>query len=433
MPVWTLASQAADGALALLGAAILVRWTVLAVLSGIDWLRRQRHPAPTEPPQGQAWPPAAVIIPAYNEEAVLEAAVRSALEGDHPDLHVVVVDDGSSDGTWAVAERLAAEDPRVTAVAQRPNQGKAAALDAGIARTEAPVVVTVDADTVLARDAVRRLVAPLLHDARLGAVAGNVKVGNRVGLLPILQSIEYVTGLNLGRRTQHLLGCITTVPGAAAAWRRAAILEVGGVPGDTRIEDTDLTLAVQRAGWRIAYEPAAIAFTEAPTTWRGLIAQRTRWVGGYLQVVHKHRGVLLEGGALGWLGYPDLVYRNVLAFLLLPLVIPALVRIATAFSWLALAELAVGLLAYDLLAAALAYAEDRERVSELLLVPLRRLVWPWFLAGVLVRVLWLAARDGGVPWASIRRTGVLAQASREAAGPRVVRRRPSSTPPTRRR
>lgn len=415
-----LLSLVLDVALGALGALLLLRWVTLAVLSSMDWVLRQRHPLPGAPPSGVAWPPVAVIIPAYNEAAVLEAAVASALEGDYSDLQVIVVDDGSTDETWVIAERLA-QDPRVHAVAQRPNQGKPAALDAGIAAADAELLVTVDADTLLARDAVRRLVAPFLHDDRLGAVAGNVKVGNRTTVLAVFQSLEYVTGLNLGRRALHRLGAITTVPGAAGGWRRAAILAVGGVPGDTRIEDTDLTIAVQRAGWRVAYQPDAVAYTEAPSTWGGLVAQRTRWVGGYMQVSWKHRGALFRHGTLGWLGLPDLVYRNVLAFLLIPLIFPALWRLVVNFSAVAAFDLIVGIVALDFVGSALAYVEDRERAWELVWAPVRRIIWPWFLLGVLVRVVFVAASHGELPWAQVARTGRLARASREG-GPRVIRR-----------
>lgn len=253
MTVWV------DAALGVLGALLLLRWGALVVLSAADWVIRFVRPLPTAPPSGAAWPAVAVIVPAFNEERVIDGTIDSLLRGDYPDLRVVVVDDGSTDGTWPRIQAWEARDSRVIGVRQHPNGGKAAALDAGVAAGGTDLVVTVDADTVLEPDAIRRLVAPFLHDPRLGAVAGNVKVGNRRGLVTIFQSIEYVTGLNLGRRTQHLLGCVTTVPGAAAAWRRAAIDAVGGVPGDTRVEDTDLTIAVGRAGWRVVYQPEAVA------------------------------------------------------------------------------------------------------------------------------------------------------------------------------
>ena len=412
-----------DFALAILGVALLVRWGALVALSVSDWVLRIVRPLPTAPPSGVAWPPVAVIVPAFNEERVIDGTIASVLSGDYPDVQVVVVDDGSADATWERIQAWAARDPRVVAVAQRPNQGKAAALDAGVAASEAAIVVTVDADTVLERDAIRRLVAPFLYDDRLGAVAGNVKVGNRRGLVSVFQSLEYVTGLNLIRRAQHRLGCITTVPGAAGAWRRVAVAEVGGVPGDTRVEDTDLTILVQRAGWRVAYQPEAVAFTEAPGSWRALIAQRTRWIWGFIQVAYKHRAGLFAPTTLGWIGLPDLVFRNIVAFLLLPLIFPGIWRLVVAFTWQGLLEFVVGLVIFDLIASSIAYLEDRERASELLHVVLWRLVWPWFLTGVLFRVLWLAVRDGSVPWAKLARTGTVARAAQEPAGPRIVRRR----------
>jgi len=321
-----------DFALAVLGIALLARWGALVALSITDWVLRVFRPLPTAPPSGIAWPPVAVIVPAFNEERVIDGTIASVLAGDYPDVRVVVVDDGSADATWERIQAWAHRDPRVIGVAQRPNQGKAAALDAGIAACAQGIVVTVDADTVLERDAIRRLVAPFLYDARLGAVAGNVKVGNRRGLVSVFQSLEYITGLNLIRRAQHRLGCITTVPGAAGAWRRQAVDEVGGVPRETRVEDTDLTILVQRAGWRVAYQPEAVAFTEAPATWRALIAQRTRWIWGFIQVAFKHRRGLFAPTTLGWIGLPDLVFRNIVAFLLLPLIFPGIWRLVVAFS-----------------------------------------------------------------------------------------------------
>lgn len=421
MTLLSLAGAALDAGLALLGGALLVRWCALVVLSIVDWLARRSAPLPSAPPSGVAWPPVALIVPAFNEERVLDGAVASALGGDYPDLRVVIVDDGSTDRTLEIARGWAEREPSIHAVAQRPNGGKAAALNAGIAATAAEIVVTVDADTVLEVDAVRRLVAPLLHDARIGAVAGNVKVGNRRGLVTIFQSIEYITGLNLNRRAQHRLRCVTTVPGAAGAWRRRALVDVGGVPGDTRVEDTDLTIAIQRAGWRVVYQPDAVAYTEAPSSWSGLTAQRTRWIWGFIQVAYKHRGGLFRHGSLGWLGLPDLIYKNVLSFLLLPLIFPGLWRLIVAFSWQAVAELMLGLVIFDIVASTLSYAEERERAVELLWVPVRRLIWPWYLAGVLVRVLWLAGRDGTVPWAKLPRSGALARAAQEPSGPRVLR------------
>ena len=180
----------------------------------------------------------------------------------------IVVDDGSTDDTAEIVEGLALERVRLL---RKPNGGKASALNAGIDASSAPVVVMVDGDTVFEPEALRRLVQPL-GDPTVGAVSGNTKVGNRGGLLGRWQHIEYVTGFNLDRRMYEVLQCTPTVPGAIGAFRRDALAEVGGVPGDTLAEDTDLTLAIGRTGRRVVYAEDARAWTEAPSSSRRSLA-----------------------------------------------------------------------------------------------------------------------------------------------------------------
>src|SRR5207253_8591785 len=132
------------------------------------------------------------------------------------------------------------------------------ALNAGIAATDAPVVVMVDGDTVFEPETLRRLVQPLV-DPAVGAVSGNTKVGNRRSLLGRWQHIEYVTGFNLDRRMYEILQCTPTVPGAIGAFRCDTLEQVGGVSGATLAEDTDLTLAIGRTGRRVVYAQEARA------------------------------------------------------------------------------------------------------------------------------------------------------------------------------
>jgi cellulose synthase/poly-beta-1,6-N-acetylglucosamine synthase-like glycosyltransferase len=191
-----------------------------------------------------------VVVPAYNEETGLEATVRSLLRTDHPaPIEVIVVDDGSTDETPLIGERLARELPHVRFV-RRPNGGKPAALNTGIASARYDVLVLVDGDTVFQPDTIRRLVGPLA-DATVGAVSGNTKVANRRGLIGRWQHLEYVVGFNLDRRMFDVLECMPTVPGAIGAFRRRALASVGGLSSDTLAEDTDLTMALCRAagGW----------------------------------------------------------------------------------------------------------------------------------------------------------------------------------------
>jgi len=268
------------------------------------------------PPLGPL-PPVTVVIPAYNEAPVIVASVRMALASDHPDLRVIVVDDGSTDGTpERLAEAFPAE-PRLRVIRQT-NVGKWAALNAAYALVDSGVVVALDADSLILPDAAARL-AQHFNDPRIGAVAGYVKVGNRGGLLTALQSIEYMTAQSIDRRAAELIGAILVVPGAIGAWRAEAVRAVGGLSGDTITEDADLTVAIQRAGWRVVFEPQAQSLTEAPEGARTFLRQRLRWTFGMMQTGWKHRRALREGRALGMIALPDLWLFGVGLGLLAPL------------------------------------------------------------------------------------------------------------------
>ncbi|MDR3084081.1 MAG: bifunctional polysaccharide deacetylase/glycosyltransferase family 2 protein, partial [Streptomyces sp.] len=261
--------------------------------------------------------PVTVIVPAYNESAGIEAAVRSLLASDHP-VEVIVVDDGSTDGTADLVESLRLP----VRVIRQQNAGKPAALNTGLAAATWDLVVMVDGDTVFEPDTVRTIVQPFA-DPRTGAVSGNAKVVNRGGLLGRWQHIEYVVGFNLDRRLFDLAECMPTVPGAVGAFRRRALLDLGGVSDVTLAEDTDLTMALCRAGWRVVYEEDAKAWTEAPASLNALWRQRYRWCYGTLQAMWKHRGALVQrgpAGKLGRRGRDSLLLFQVLLPLLAPVV-----------------------------------------------------------------------------------------------------------------
>jgi cellulose synthase/poly-beta-1,6-N-acetylglucosamine synthase-like glycosyltransferase len=236
--------------------------------------------------------PVSVIVPAYNERATIAATVRSLACGTHPNIEVVVVDDESSDGTAEEVERLGLTNARVVRV---PAGGKAAALNAGLSLAAHDLVVMVDADTIVEPDAIHRLVQPFA-DPSVGAVAGNVKVGNRRGVLARWQHIEYVFGFNLDRRLYETFDCMPTVPGPLGAFRREAVRDTAGLSRSTLAEDTDLTMGVHRAGWQVVYEDSAIARTEAPSTIRELWRQRYRWSYGTMQAMWRHRRAIVDGG-----------------------------------------------------------------------------------------------------------------------------------------
>lgn len=408
-----------DAFLSAVSALIGLRLVLLVVLAGWDVLRRRR-----QPPHGAvSLPPLVVIVPAYNESAVIAGTVRSLLAADHPDLRVLVVDDGSTDETAAVVRSLqAGSRGRLALHVQPANGGKAAALNTGLALAgDAPLVATVDADTLVAPAALRRLcVALLAQDA--SAAASNVKVGNRINMLTRWQSIEYILGLNLSRRAQAALGCITTIPGAACVFRPEALAGVGGFSTDTVVEDTDLTISLLRSGASIVYVPEAVVFTEAPSDWAGLVRQRSRWMRGYLQCLHKHRAAFWRLDVLGLFGMPNLLFVHLLVYLLVPLSLPPLVRL---LEWSGPGPLLwglAGLFGAELLIAALALLADHEDLRALRHVPARRLVWPWFLLGVFGLVWWRMLRGQATGWGKPDRQGALA-----SAGPGVIHTESGST------
>ncbi len=290
------------------------RLLIVGLFAVIDRLRKPQHPA-----SPGFNPRVAVLIPAYNEETVIVRTIRSVLNSDYKNLHVIVIDDGSSDRTAEVArEAYAAEIAagRVQ-VFSKPNAGKAAALNFALERLNEEIYVGIDADTVIAADAISKLI-PHFEDEKIGAMAGNAKVGNRVNLWTRWQALEYITSQNFERRALDLFHVVTVVPGAIGAWRTAPVKAAGGYPLNTVAEDADLTMSLLEMGLKVDYEDRALAFTEAPIDAKGLMRQRFRWSFGTLQAVWKHRAAFVRNKAMGLFALP-----NILIFqMLMPLVSP---------------------------------------------------------------------------------------------------------------
>ena len=356
-------------------------------------------------PAFERTPSVAVIVPAFNEAVGIERSVRSLAASAYPDLEILVVDDGSTDDTARLVESLALD--RVTLVRQ-DNAGKAAALSTGIRLATAEVLVMVDGDTIFEPDTVERLVAPLA-DPAVGAVSGNTKVGNRRGLLGRWQHIEYVMGFNLDRRMYEVLQCTPTVPGAVGAFRRDVLEEVGGVPGDTLAEDTDVTLAIGRTGRRVVYAEDARAWTEAPATLSSLWRQRYRWSFGTMQAVFKHRGALLSRDPrerkIGRRALPYMFMFQIL----LPIVAPLIdlfalygilftdpVRILVA--WLAFNAVQLGI-------AVFAFRLDREPLRPLWALPLQQFVYRQLMYLVIIESTVSAVQGIRSGWKHLPRTG----------------------------
>ncbi len=381
---------------------ILFAARVVLVLGLAGYQRRsikRRAPAPAY------LPAVAVVVPAYNEGVGIERAVRSLAASDYPEFEVVVVDDGSTDDTAAIVERLELERVRLV---RKPNGGKPSALNAGIAASSAPVIVMVDGDTVFEPEALRRLVQPLV-DPTVGAVSGNTKVGNRRGLLGRWQHIEYVTGFNLDRRMYEVLQCTPTVPGAIGAFRRDALAEVGGVSGETLAEDTDLTLAIGRTGRRVVYAEDARAWTEAPSSFGDLWRQRYRWSYGTMQAVWKHKRALISrdprGRRIGRLALPYMILFQILLPILAPLIdVFALYGLLFTNPMPVLAFW-LGFNALQLLLAGVAFRMDKESLRPLWALPLQQFVYRQLMYVVIIESTVSALVGVRAHWRHLTRTG----------------------------
>ena len=294
----------------------LGRLLFVGSLAFAQWLR-SRHRQQSH--YGSSYAPfVSVIVPAFNEELVIENTIRSLLASDYPSFEIIVVDDGSQDNTGNVVRQNFGDDWRVRLFTVT-NNGKAEALNTGLRYSKGEVIVALDSDTLFAPETIRAL-ANRFFDPDIGAVAGNAKVGNRTNIVTRWQALEYITSQNMDRRAFASLNCITVVPGAVGAWRRDLLEKAGGFASDTLAEDQDLTLRVRRLGYKIGYEETAVAWTEAPDRLKTLARQRFRWAYGTLQCMWKHRDALFRFryGALGFVAMPNVWIFQILFALLSP-------------------------------------------------------------------------------------------------------------------
>jgi hyaluronan synthase len=236
-------------------------------------------------------PSLTVIIPAYNEGAMVEKSIQAVVAADYPAkrLEIICIDDGSTDDTWLYIEQARRRFPHlIQTIRFRQNRGKRAALYAGFTHGRGQVFVTIDSDSVIEREALRHLVAPLLEDERIGAVAGNVKVLNRhQSLMGRMQAVRFVN-LDFLRASQSLYRSVVCTPGSLSAYRRAALmpnLEAWrrqtflGAPCD-HSEDRALTNFVLRHGYYTFYQRSAVVFTVVPETYGGVCRMYLRWERG---------------------------------------------------------------------------------------------------------------------------------------------------------
>lgn len=352
----------------------LVRVVGLWCLSIAYSFRRGTAPAPADK--------ISVIVPAYNEEKSIGSSIESLLNQDYGNYEVVVVDDGSKDGTYEAAKRF--EGPKVRVVHQ-VNRGKSEALNTGIRSSSGTLVLTVDADTRLNTGALTAIARRFASEPDLGALSGNVKVDKPHGLLQRLQEVEYTTGIGLTRKGQSMLASVMIVPGPIAAFRKEAVEKVNYFSTSTFAEDFDMTLAILKERYRVEYEDSAIAYTLAPRGVEDLVKQRRRWYRGMMQVLAKHEGMFLRRryGVAGMYGIPYMWYDTVSPIVNLFL---ALFAVTAGFATGDWGTILYGLAAYwmiQTLVAVSAIVLDRERRLWQVLVSPLLVFYSTFLDGIM--------------------------------------------------
>jgi cellulose synthase/poly-beta-1,6-N-acetylglucosamine synthase-like glycosyltransferase/peptidoglycan/xylan/chitin deacetylase (PgdA/CDA1 family) len=411
-------------------AAIWLGIARLLFLVVFGFWNRRRERAQTERPAQRGGRVVSVIIPAFNEQNVIAATVTGILASTYRDLEIIVVDDGSTDDTFGLLTREFGDHPKLQLL-RIPNGGKANALNVGLAKATGDVIVALDADTQFNRDTIARLVR-WFDDPTVGAVAGNAKVGNRINMITRWQALEYIVAQNLERRALAALGTLTVVPGAVGAWRKSAMQALGGFPADTVAEDQDLTIAMQKAGYRVLFDSSAIAWTEAPTTFRGLAKQRFRWAYGTLQCLWKYRGLTFnpKSGVLGMVALPQVWLFQILLTALAPF---ADLLLLWQLAWQGVAYLEHGaefsnadlmtigvyygvFVAVDLLAAICGFLmEKREQWSLLWWLMLQRFGYRQLMYYVVVRSIVTAFRGPSVGWGKLERTATVKVAQAQSA------------------
>ncbi|MFJ6899600.1 bifunctional polysaccharide deacetylase/glycosyltransferase family 2 protein [Streptomyces hokutonensis] len=399
---WVVPGLAAG--LTVVGVAVMSRFGMMLILARRHYRQRNKRRFSWGPTVTR---PVTVIVPAYNEKECIANTLESLAKSTHP-IEVIVVDDGSSDGTSEIAREAARSFGMTNVrVIRQENAGKPAALNNGVRSASYDIVVMMDGDTVFEPDTVRQLVQPFA-DPEVGAVAGNAKVGNRNTVIGAWQHIEYVMGFNLDRRMYDLLRCMPTIPGAIGAFRREAVLQVGGMSEDTLAEDTDITIAMHREGWRVVYQEHARAWTEAPASLKQLWSQRYRWSYGTMQALWKHRKSLTDkgpSGRFGRVGMPLVVIFQIITPVFAPLI-----DVFTVYSmifvdfWASLA-MWFAVLGIQLLCAAYAFRLDREKYRYLLMMPLQQLAYRQMMYLVLIHSSITALTGGRLRWQKLKRTG----------------------------
>lgn len=394
----------------------ITRILVIALLAWIQKRKESKQAIVIPFISKKPFPLVSIIVPAYNEEVNAERTVNSLLQQNYPNLEIVFVDDGSKDATYTKVNN-AFQDIDNVYVFKKFNGGKASALNFGIEKASGEFVVCIDADTQLKKDAVTQLMKKFTG-AEVGAVAGNVKVGNEINMITKWQSIEYITSQNFDRRAFDYLNCITVVPGAIGAFNKEAIIKAGGFTTDTLAEDCDLTMRLHKCGYDVKNCTEAISYTEAPETMKQFMKQRFRWSFGVMQCFWKHRDALFNPTYknLGMIALPHiLIFQMILPFLapladlvlIISLILAALNIIPLSTGHILLYYLIFSLV--DMAGAALAFAYEKEDYKKLIWMIPQRFIYRQLMYYILFKSFNKALKGELQGWGVLKRTGNVKQ------------------------
>jgi poly-beta-1,6 N-acetyl-D-glucosamine synthase len=391
-----------------------IRIFIMAVMAFMQKLRTDRNQQIYNLPLAGS-PSVSIIVPAYNEEVNAVKTIENLLQQDYSHFDIIFIDDGSKDTTYHKVLAAFCEHDKVK-VLTKQNGGKASALNYGISKTSNDYVICIDADTQLKTDAItqlmKRMLVPLRNRGVVGAVAGNVKVGNENTILTKWQSIEYTTAQNFDRRAFDLINGITVVPGAIGAFKKEAIEKAGGFTTDTLAEDCDLTIRILKNGYHVVNCTEAVAITEAPETFRQFMKQRFRWSYGIMQAFWKNKSACFNPNykSLGMVSLPNIFIFQILLPIIAPL---ADIMLVLSLFWNrhntdSLHKIWVYYLVFmavDILVSVIAFAFEGERFSKLIWLIPQRFVYRQLMYFILFKSISKAIKGESQGWGVLNRTG----------------------------
>ena len=416
----------------IVGIALSVGRTIIMAMLAWKQKRKEENAVQSAILPTAEMPLVSIIVPAYNEEINAIRTIESLLNQDYPNLQIVFIDDGSNDSTFLKVSN-AFENNSAVKVYTKVNGGKASALNTGIEKATGEFVVCIDADTQLKQDAVSELMKKfdlagsskdnskaVLTEGIVGAVAGNVKVGNEVNMITRWQSIEYITSQNFDRRAFDLLNCITVVPGAIGGFRKDAIIEAGGFTTDTLAEDCDLTMRLHRMGYLVRNCNDAISYTEAPETMKQFMKQRFRWSFGVMQCFWKHRDAVFNPKYknFGMVAMPNILIFQMMLPFLAPLA-DLLLVVSLVAAGFGIIPASIGHILFyyliftlvDVAGAALAFAFEKEDYKKLLWMIPQRLIYRQLMYYIVIKSFNSAIKGELQGWGVLKRTGNVKQVS----------------------